>query len=70
MLYEVDPGRQLQADFKEDLSIHLKNGDLIEFNVFSATLAIQDSIYLSIPQPRQPMTSSDALLKSSEELVA
>lgn len=39
VLYEVDPGRQLQADFKEDLSIHLKNGDLIEFNVFSATLA-------------------------------
>lgn len=38
VLYEVEPGSQLQVDWKEDLSIHLKNGTEIHFNVFSATL--------------------------------
>lgn len=37
-LYEVDPGEQLQCDWKENLKITLKTGELIEFNVFSATL--------------------------------
>lgn len=36
--YETDPGEQLQVDWKEDMIIHLKNGDEITFNVFSATL--------------------------------
>ncbi len=36
--YETDPGEQLQVDWKEDMTIHLKNGDEIVFNVFSATL--------------------------------
>lgn len=38
VLYEVEPGKQLQVDWKENLSIHLENGTKIEFNVFSATL--------------------------------
>ena len=38
VLYEVDPGYQIQVDYKESLSIHLKDGSLINFNVFSATL--------------------------------
>lgn len=37
-LYEVDPGYQLQVDWKENMSIHLKDGKEINFNVFSATL--------------------------------
>lgn len=36
--YETDPGEQLQVDWKENMKIHLKSGELIEFNVFSATL--------------------------------
>lgn len=38
VLYEVEPGKQLQVDWKENMSIHLENGEKIEFNVFSATL--------------------------------
>ena len=37
-LYEVDPGYQLQVDWKEDIFIHLKDGTGLNFNVFSATL--------------------------------
>ena len=37
-LYETPPGKQIQADWKENLSIHLRDGTLVEFNVFSATL--------------------------------
>lgn len=38
VLYETDPGEQLQVDWKENLSIELQDGTIIEFNVFSATL--------------------------------
>ena len=38
VLFETEPGEQLQFDWKEDLKITLKNGEVIEFNVFSATL--------------------------------
>ena len=38
VLYETEPGEQLQCDWKEDLSIHTIDGQTISFNVFSATL--------------------------------
>lgn len=39
VLYETPPGELLQFDWKESLSIRLKDGSLIDFNVFSATLS-------------------------------
>lgn len=36
--YETEPGEQLQVDWKEDLSITTRNGEVIDFNIFSATL--------------------------------
>ena len=36
--YETPPGRQLQFDYKEDLSMHDRLGTVYEFNIFSATL--------------------------------
>lgn len=38
VLYEVNPGIQLQVDWKENLKIHLLDHTEINFNVFSATL--------------------------------
>lgn len=50
MLYETDPGEQLQADWKEDLSIRLKNGTVVQFNVFSATLGYsREHVFLYSP---------------------
>lgn len=39
VLYETNIGEQAQFDWKEDLKIHLKNGEEINFNVFSLTLS-------------------------------
>lgn len=39
VLYETAPGQQAQFDWKEKLKLHLKDGTLIEFNVFSLTLS-------------------------------
>ncbi len=39
VLYETEPGRQAQFDWKENLSIHLKDGTVVDFNVFSLTLS-------------------------------
>lgn len=36
--YETEYGKQMQFDWKEDISLKNKNGDLFTFNVFSATL--------------------------------
>lgn len=38
VLYETDPGEQIQVDWKEDLKTHTRDGTLLEYNVFSATL--------------------------------
>lgn len=38
VLYETAPGEQLQVDWKESLRIETVNGEIIEFNIFSATL--------------------------------
>lgn len=36
--YETDPGEQLQFDWKEDLQMISKHGEIFEFNIFSTTL--------------------------------
>lgn len=36
--YETEFGKQLQFDWKEDIKMISKNGEIYEFNVFSATL--------------------------------
>lgn len=36
--FETPPGRQMQFDWKEDITMVDRNGEVFEFNVFSATL--------------------------------
>lgn len=36
--YETEFGKQLQFDWKEDIRMTSKNGEIFEFNIFSATL--------------------------------
>lgn len=46
--YETEPGEQLQFDWKEDLKMISKHGELFEFNIFSATLGfsrLHDFVY-------------------------
>lgn len=38
VLYETDPGKQLQVDWVENISLETINGEIISFNLFSATL--------------------------------
>ena len=37
--YETEEGQQLQFDWKEDIKMISKHGELYEFNIFSATLS-------------------------------
>ena len=46
--YETEPGEQLQFDWKEDLKMISKHGEIFEFNIFSATLGfsrLHDFVY-------------------------
>ena len=38
VLYETDPGKQLQVDWVENINLETVNGEIITFNLFSATL--------------------------------
>lgn len=37
--FETPPGKQLQFDWKEDIKMVSKHGEIFEFNIFSATLS-------------------------------
>ena len=37
--YETEPGKQLQFDWKEDIKMYNKHGEIFEFNIFSSTLS-------------------------------
>ena len=36
--YETKPGEQLQFDFKEDITMTSRNGEIFKFNIFTTTL--------------------------------
>lgn len=47
VLYETEPGEQIQCDWKESLKTYLTDGTLYEYNVFSATLSYsREHIYV------------------------
>jgi hypothetical protein len=35
--FETDPGKQLQVDWKEDIKFVFKTGEVLDFNLYSAT---------------------------------
>lgn len=46
--FETPPGKQAQVDWKEDIKLTSKYGEVFIFNVFSYKLEIQDSVVLLI----------------------
>lgn len=48
--FETPPGRQLQFDWKEDVRMVDANGEVLEFNVFTATLGYSRR-HVFIPTP-------------------
>lgn len=43
--YETKIAEQLQVDWKEDLKFRLKNGEIIEYNLFAATFSYSRSLF-------------------------
>lgn len=52
-LYETDPGKQLQADWVESIKLATINGEIIEFNLFSATLGYSRFHYFEYSEFKQ-----------------
>lgn len=52
-LYETDPGEQLQVDWVESIKITTINGEIIEFNLFSATLGYSRFHYFEYTEFKQ-----------------
>ena len=60
--FETPPGRQLQFDWKEDVRMVDANGEVLEFNVFTATLGYSRR-HVFIPTPGR--TTDDLLAVSA-----
>lgn len=52
-LYETDPGEQLQVDWVESIKIATIDGEMIEFNLFSATLGYSRFHYFEYTEFKQ-----------------
>lgn len=52
-LFETDPGDQLQADWVENIKLSTTNGEVIEFNLFSATLGYSRFHYFEYTEFKQ-----------------
>ena len=52
-LYETDPGKQLQVDWVESIKLATMNGEIIEFNLFSATLGYSRFHYFEYSEFKQ-----------------
>ncbi len=52
-LYETDPGEQLQVDWVESMKLSTKDGEVLEFNLFSATLGYSRLHYFEYTEFKQ-----------------
>lgn len=52
-LFETEPGKQLQVDWVEDIELSTINGEIIEFNLFSATLGYSRFHYFEYTEFKQ-----------------
>lgn len=52
-LYETDPGDQLQVDWVESIKLAQTNGEILEFNLFSATLGYSRFHYFEYTEFKQ-----------------
>lgn len=59
-LYETAPGQQTQVDWVESLKLAGTNGEIFEFNLFSATLGYSRLHYFNIPKESKKLILSDA----------
>ena len=50
--YETDPGKQVQVDWVEDLKLYTVDGELIEYNLFSATLGYSRMHYFEFTKTK------------------
>lgn len=50
--FETPKGKQLQVDWKEDISIITKHGEVIKFNLFAATLGYSRLHYFVYSESR------------------
>lgn len=53
LLYETDPGEQLQVDWVESIKLSTKNGEVIDLNLFSATLGYSRLHYFEYTEFKQ-----------------
>ena len=52
-LFETDPGKQVQVDWVESIKLNTVNGELLQFNLFSATLGYSRLHYFEYSEFKQ-----------------
>ena len=66
LLFETDPGQQLQFDWVENLTLVSRHGEVLKFNVFSATLSYSRMHYFEYTKTKTETDLKRCLLHSFE----
>ena len=61
-LYETDPGEQLQVDWVESIKLSTISGEILEFNLFSATLGYSRFHYFEYTEFKQEVDFKRCLI--------
>ena len=67
-LYETDPGKQLQVDWVESIKLATMNGEIIEFNLFSATLGYSRFHYFEYSEFKQEADFKRCLVRCFKKI--
>lgn len=66
LLFETDPGQQLQFDWVENLTLVSRHGEVIKFNIFSATLSYSRMHYFEFTKTKTETDLKRCLLHAFE----
>jgi len=64
--FETNPGLQAQVDWKEEMTLHTRQGETVTFNIFLTLLGYSRKKYIELTMDRNQDTLISAMLRSFE----
>ncbi len=64
--FETNPGLQAQVDWKEEMTLHTRNGESVTFNIFLTLLGYSRKKYIELTLDRAQDTLMSAMVRSFE----
>lgn len=65
--FETNPGLQAQVDWKEEMTLHTRNGEAVTFNIYLMVLGYSRYKYLELTLDRSQDTLKSAMIRAFQE---